>query len=272
MRILGLGHLLFAVGLAGLGVLSLFSGDFAYVWQPVPAGIPWREVLARCSGILLLGAGLGVLFRRTAATFALALTLYLLTWVLLLQSPRVARAPGDVGAWLGFCENLVLLVGGWLLFASLAGPPSRPIWKFVAGQTGVRVARLLFGGSCLVLGLSHLVYSDGTAGMVPAWLPDRLGFAYFTGAAHIAAGLGILSGLVPRLAATLEAIMISSFVILVHIPGVIAAPASRMQWTMVFVAAALAGSAWTTARSLCAEPWGLRRTARGNARPTIPAS
>ena len=40
MRTTGIGHLLFAAGLAGLGVLSIFSGDFAFVWQPVPAGGP----------------------------------------------------------------------------------------------------------------------------------------------------------------------------------------------------------------------------------------
>jgi hypothetical protein len=35
MRVIGPGHLLFALGLAGIGVLSIISGDFAYTWQPV---------------------------------------------------------------------------------------------------------------------------------------------------------------------------------------------------------------------------------------------
>ncbi len=36
----------FAAGLIGLGVLALIYGDFALVWQPVPAGLPGRTALA----------------------------------------------------------------------------------------------------------------------------------------------------------------------------------------------------------------------------------
>jgi uncharacterized membrane protein YphA (DoxX/SURF4 family) len=59
-----------------------------------------------------------------------------------------------------------------------------------------------------MLGLSLFVYADGTASMVPIWLPDRLGFAYLTGAGHVASGAGILLGIVPRLAAAMEAISV----------------------------------------------------------------
>jgi uncharacterized membrane protein YphA (DoxX/SURF4 family) len=91
--------------------------------------------------------------------------------------------------------------------------------------------------------------------MIPAWIPAHLGFAYFTGACHFAAGLGILFGVFPRLAATLEAAMISLFVLLLHIPGAVADPSSRMMWTMVFVATALAGAVWANAASLKSTAW-----------------
>jgi uncharacterized membrane protein len=194
--------------------------------------------------------------KRIARPSTLIMTAYLATWVLLLQSPRLAHAPADVGVWLGLSENLVLVCGGWILFLSLAGSEHNLRPKFLADP---RVPRFLFGFSCLVLGLSHFVYADATAGMVPSWLPDRVGFAYFTGAGHFAAGLAILFATVPRLAATLEAGMISSFVLMVHVPGVSAAPASRLQWTMLFVASALAGAAWVVAGSLRAFSWGWAR-------------
>ncbi|MGO9008743.1 MAG: DoxX family membrane protein [Bryobacteraceae bacterium] len=259
MRVIGAGHLLFALGLAGLGVLSLVSGDFALNWQPVPAWVPWRETLAYASGILLLAGGIGMLVKRTAAPCALAMATYMLSWVLVLQVPRAAAAPGNVGVWLGVSESTVLMTGGWMVFASLARPADQLRMRFVTGSGGARVARLLFGAACLVLGLSHFVYADGTASMVPAWLPDRMGFAYLTGAGHFAAGLGILCGVLPRLAATMEAIMISLFVLLVHIPGVASAPTSRLQWTMLFVASALAGAVWAIARSLRDASWGWAR-------------
>lgn len=259
MRILGCGHFLFAIGLAGLGFLSLISGDFAFTWQPVPKSVPWRETLAHLSGILLLAGGLGLLIKRTAKCSAVVMTIYLLTWVLFLQGPIAAGAPTQVWAWLGVAENLVMTIGGWTLFASLTGPEDKSRLSRTTGPKGTRVSRILFGASCLVLGLSHFVYSDPTTAMVPAWLPNRLGFAYVTGIGHLAAGVGILLGILPRLAATLEALMISLFALLLHLPAVVKEPASRMQWTMLFVAIMLAGAVWTIARSLQSEPWGLRR-------------
>ena len=52
MRTIALGHVLFAIGLAGIGVLSLGSGDFAFTWQPVPGWVTWRHGLAYASGLL----------------------------------------------------------------------------------------------------------------------------------------------------------------------------------------------------------------------------
>lgn len=255
MRLTGVGHLLFALGLAGLGILSLFSGDFPYSWEPVPLGVPGREVLAHLSGILLLAGGIGLLIKRTAGPAASVLTVYLLGWVLVLQAPLAAHAPGDVGAWLGVAESTVLFSGGWILSALLAGPRTRARVPLLTGEGAKRFARVLFGLACLPLGLSHFVYSAATAGMIPAWIPAHLGFAYFTGACHCAAGLGVLLGIFPRLAATLEAVMISLFVLLLHIPAATVAPASRMMWTMVLVATALAGAAWANAESLKSSAW-----------------
>jgi uncharacterized membrane protein len=222
-------------------------------------GVPWRETLAHISGILLLAGGIGLLVKRTASPAAFVLAVFLLGWVLVLQIPRVAHAPGNVGMWLGLAESAVLMTGGWTLFAFLADLGARARMKFVTGDRGTRLARLLFGLACLLLGLSHFVYAAGTAGMIPAWIPAHLSFAYLTGAGHIAAGLGVLFGVLPRLAATCEAAMISLFVILVHIPGAAAEPSSRFAWTMVFVATALAGAVWIIAASLRNTAWGRTR-------------
>jgi uncharacterized membrane protein len=259
MRVIGTGHLLFALGMAGLGVLSIFSGDFSYVWEPVPMWVPWREALAELSGILLLAGGIALLIKRTASPAAFILAVYLLGWVLVLQVPRVASAPGNLGMWLGLAECTLSMTGGWILFASLADPRARARMSFITSDRGIGVARLLFGIACLILGLSHFVYGAGTASMVPAWLPYRLGFAYLTGAGHFACGLGILCGVLPRLAATLEAAMIGLFVLLVHIPGAAAQPTSRMMWTMVFVATAMSGAVWVIAASLQDKAWGWTR-------------
>jgi uncharacterized membrane protein len=123
-------------------------------------------------------------------------------------------------------------------------------------------ARILFGAACLVFGVSHFLYADFTAQMVPAFLPFHLPLAYITGAGHFAAGLALISGVLSRLAAVCEAAMMSLFVVLVHIPMVVApipADMTQLFWTMLCVACALSGAAWLLAASLKDRPWGLAR-------------
>lgn len=242
-----LGHILFAVGLMGVGVLSLGSGDFAYSWQPVPDWVIWRAGLARLSGLLLFAAGITLLTRRAARNSAIIMGVYLALLMFALHLPRVMLRPMDVGRWLGLCENLTLVCGGWIL--ALAVSRHEPVSP-VKLWSNPRLPQLLYAGACVVFGVSHFVYAEATAGMVPPWLPNRLGFAYLTGAGHFTAGLAMLLGIVPALAGTLEASMITSFVLLLHIPGVLSDPNNRLQWTMLSVASALAGAAWLIAGSL----------------------
>jgi len=93
-----------------------------------------------------------------------------------------------------------------------------------AGENTVRAAQVIFGVTCIFYGISHFAYSEYTASMVPAWLPTRLAFAYFTGLCYIAAGIGIILRILARLAATLVAIMMSLFGLLVWVPSFFAHP------------------------------------------------
>jgi uncharacterized membrane protein YphA (DoxX/SURF4 family) len=99
--------------------------------------------------------------------------------------------------------------------------------------------------------------------MVPNWLPGRLGFAYLTGVGHIAAGIGIIIGVLPRLAATLEALMMSLFGLLVWVPSFFANPRPawatppQNQWSELVVNLVLAAAAWVVASSLRNHSWGV---------------
>src|ERR1700681_4099727 len=200
---------LFAVGMIGLGILALVYGDFALVWQPVAPWIPGRTVLAYASGLIMLFGGVGLLLRATAAWSARILFPYLIVWVLL-KIPALVVAPQMEAVWLGFGELAVLLAGGGTFFTRLGGKQEGLKITF-AGENGIRIARILFAVSLLPIGLSHLVYAKETADLVPAWLPFRTGWAYLTGAGQIAAGIGVLFSIYPRMAATAEAGMLSLF-------------------------------------------------------------
>jgi uncharacterized membrane protein len=260
MRIVRLGRGLFAAAAAGLAVLSLTYRDFAPMWHSVPVWIPGRETWVYGCGLLLVAAGAGLCFPRTAWPSALTIGAYQAVWAVA-STPPILHQPLSVGAWYGFCEALTSLVGAWILYAMLRWQ-SRGSEMPIAGERAVLAAQVLFGLSCIFYGWSHFAFADYTAGMVPTWLPGRLGFAYVTGLGHIAAGIGIIAGILPRLAATLEAIMMSSFGLLVWVPSLLAQPPPKWatppknQWSEIVVTLLLAASAWIVAASLRNRPWG----------------
>ena len=240
----------FALGLIGLGVLSLVYGDFALQWQPVPAWVPARTYLAYASGAVMIAGGAGLLWRRTASLSSDVLLVYLLLWLLLLKLPHVVTAPLLEFNWLGFGEIAVIVAAGWVLFAADRGQTESSTLKFATGESGMRIARFIFGLALIPIGLSHFVYAPQTIGFVPAWLPFRPAWAYITGAGHIAAGLGVLFGVFRRLAAMLEAAMIGVFTALVWVPLVVKTPTSQLQWTGFLISWTIAAAAWVVAGSM----------------------
>jgi uncharacterized membrane protein len=240
---------LFAVGMMGLGILALIYGDFALVWQPVAPWVPGRTGLAYASGLLMLLSGVGLLFRATAAWSIRILFPYLVIWALL-KVPALVVAPQMEAVWVGIGELVVLLAGGWILFAKLGALPAGSKLTFATGENGVRIARVLFAVSLLPIGLSHIVYVKQTADLVPAWLPFRTGWAYLSGAGHMAAGLGVLFSILPRIAARAEAGMLSIFTLLVWIPAIVAEPTKRLPWTAFFISWAITAAAWVVASNI----------------------
>ena len=247
-----LGQTLMAIGLLGLGVLALRYGDFAMVWQPVPEWLPARHAVADASGVLMLLLGLGLLFRTTASLSARVLFPYLILWACL-KLPAIFVAPQIEGVWLGLGELTLLLAGGWTLFCRVVevSPTSR--FRFLAGESGMRAARIMFGLSAIPVGLSHLFYSKATADFVPAWLPYRMGWAYLTGVGQIAAGLGVLFSILPWLAAAAEAGMITCFTLLVWLPAILRAPKERLNWTAFFISWIIGAAAWIVAQNVWRE-------------------
>jgi uncharacterized membrane protein len=239
------GHLAYGAAVAGLGGLCLVAGDLAYVFQPVPRWMPLRSWLAYLSGAVLLGGGVALLARKTERLAALVLTVHFLVWLVVLNLPTTLAKPMLVGNWEGCGLNLTVVAGGWIVLALSDHAPAGPAARLL-GDRGVRLARRVYAVGLPLVGLAHFVNAHEAVAYVPAWFPLRIGWVYLTGAGHIAAGLAILFGVVPRLAAVLEAAQITAFVLIAHMPSVYAAPGDRVQWAMLVYAIAIAASAWLT--------------------------
>lgn len=249
------GNVVFAMAVAGLGVLSLSTGHFASVWQPVPPQLPWREFFAQANGGLMCAVGAGLLSRRTVLPASGILTAYLLIWLVLLHGPQLVGAPLQEGSWAACAHNTELIAGSWIVLVTAMAATGTATFRLPGGVSGLQLARLLFAISLPFLGVQHMVYAKAALTAVPAWLPFPLGWVYFTGAAHIAAGIGIGFGIIPRLAATLEAAMMGLFTVLVWLPGVMLMPGDRFQWTALLISSAMTAAAWIVAESYQGAPW-----------------
>jgi len=231
-----------------LGIQGLVTGQLTAVWSPLPKGVPAREALAYLCALLSLAAGVGLIWGRTAAVASRTLLAYLLLWSLLFRVPGVVRAPASFQPWDGSAETAVMVAGAWVLYAWFAT-------GVATGESGVRVARVLYGLAMLPFGLAHILYAKETAAMVPAWLPAHLAWAWFTGGAFLAAGVAVLVGACARLGATLSALQIGLFTVLVWVPIIAAGAAGPYQKSEFALSVALTAGAWVAADSYRGTRW-----------------
>jgi uncharacterized membrane protein len=254
MRIASAGHAVFAALMIGLGIQGLITGEFTTVWQPVPRGLPGREVLAYFCAMLSLASGAGLLWRRTAALAARVLLGFLVLWLLVWRVRPLFLASLIEGSW-SFADTLVMAAGTWVLFAWFATDWDRRSLGFATGEKGVRIARVLYGLGLIPFGYAHFANVKGTAGLVPGWLPWHLGWAYFTGGTFIVAGVAILVGRLARLAAALSALQMGLFGLLVWVPILAEGSTNAFQWMEFATTLALTAAGWVVADSYCGTAW-----------------
>jgi uncharacterized membrane protein YphA (DoxX/SURF4 family) len=226
----------YALGAILLGAVGIWFHDFAMQWQPVPKGMPWHDPLAYLSGAILIVGGAALLSRKGERGGALLLASFYGLWVVALHLPNAIAGFRHIGAWNAPAEFIFMTMGGVAVFASGAG---------AMRGTLLKIARILAGVCAIVFGCAHFNYIDFTATFVPAWIPPNQTFwAWATGAGHLAAGIALVSGFQARLAGTLLAAMMASFVVLLHAPRVAAAPDLHIEWIMLGVSSGLTGAAW----------------------------
>lgn len=250
MRVASMSHAVFAATMIILGVMGLIKGDFAPIWDGVPKGLPAREALAYLCAVISLACGLGLFWRRAAATAARVLFVYLLLWMIVFKGRFIVLQPTVEGSYQSCGENAVIVAAAWVLYAWFAADRDRRYVSFAVGDQGVRIARVLYALALIAFGLSHFAYLELTAPLVPSWLPGPVFWSYFTGGTYLAAGAAVLIGVWAKWrvwakwAAALSAVQIGALTLLVWIPILAAGHVSAQHWGEFVVSWTLTASAW----------------------------
>ncbi|HEY7111380.1 MAG TPA: DoxX family protein [Thermoanaerobaculia bacterium] len=256
VRVASAGHAAYAAVMIFLGIQGLIEGGFTVIWGGVPKSLPGRQALAYLCASVSLASGVGLLFRRTAALAARALLALLILWFLVWRVRALFLASLIEGTW-SCGETMVMAAGAWVLYAGFATDWDRRhlAFAFATGDPGVRIARVIYGLGLLPFGYAHFANVKGTASLVPGWLPWHVFWAYFTGAAFLAAGAAIVVGVWARPAAALSALQMGLFSVLVWLPIVIRGNLNAFQWGEVVDTCALTAAGWVVADSYRGGPW-----------------
>lgn len=227
-----IGRAVFAAVMIFIGISGFLKHDFTVAWQPVPKWMPVRLVWVYICALVPLVAGIGIIWNRTLVVAARALLGYTLLWLLLVRVPDVFLRPGIGTAW-AFCKIAVLVAAAWSL----------------ADVRGLSIARVLYGLSMILFGVSHFLYLNNTAPLVPSWLPWHVAWAYFTGAAFIAAGIAIIVGVLAGLAAALSTVQMGLFTLLVWVPVITSGAAKPSDWSEFVESIVLTACGWVVAEA-----------------------
>jgi uncharacterized membrane protein len=256
---LSLGRIFVGVAATASGVLQLVTGDFVRLVPKLPAWVPANSAWAYLVGVVLVALGLAIVSDRMTRPAASLLGLMMMLVVAFLYAPTLVWSAGIDRPYLrGFLWTNPLkslaLVGG---AAILAGRPGqdRPLVTLVRAFTKLApLAPWLLSLFLVVCGIQHFVYSDFVTTLVPAWMPEQGFWTYFTGVALMAGGAGLLVPRTARLAASLSALMVFLWVLLLHIPRAVAGPNHPFEAAGVFEALAISGVALlSTARGASPE-------------------
>ena len=236
------------IGTRVLGAAAVLAGAVGLAFGHSGAGP--LSLMVHAGDVVLVLAGIGInLDRRWAVCAAIALVAYYAV-ALALKLPHLAHGWNSWGSWQELAETTAVAMGVAIAWAMLAGPGGGAPGRIGDG------ARRVFGLCLVVFGISHFVYLKYTASLVPAWAPpSQTLWAEATGAAHIAAGPAVLSGVLARPAAGMATAMFALFGLLVWLPAVLHTPTSHSAWSETGVNWLLVAAAW------CVTDWlGSRRS------------
>lgn len=237
INLAGIGRIFFGISIAEMGLQALFYANFPYMMLP-QGNVHVPDVVAYGLGIILAMAGASIIFIKKSAPVSLVLGFIFLIVACFFLVPYEFIADTNrvhLGAWEN-AEKTLALAGGAFTIAGFSGK---------AGRLGP----IIFGLMIIGFSVLHFVYAKDASGYIPSWIPGKLSWMYFCGAALLASGIAIILKIKAGLAAALLGAMIFTWFIVLHIPKVINAAPDGLadEISSAFLALAYCGTAFFVA-------------------------
>ena len=244
------GRILLAIGIAAFGAQYLLYGHYLGGLPPVPPWAPDGTIGAYLVGVFLVVAAISIAIQWNARFFALLLGALFLFCVVFLHLQHLSDVIHKGNDRTRALEPLALAAAAFVLAGTYTSHSAKSSAWHTVTEIAIKSARFVFVFTLIIFGWQHFEYAAYLATLVPAWLPFRLAWIYFTGAGFIVAGACIALKILGRLAATALGLMFFLWVVTLHAPRVYASPHNGDEWSSLFVALAMAGASFLLASTL----------------------
>jgi uncharacterized membrane protein YphA (DoxX/SURF4 family) len=247
------GRIFFGIAVAIIGLQAIYSFNLPYILAlPDQSSHSVAIAAALIIGAVFALAGICILFEiKTRLVSLLFGGLLLLIFLLYCIPSEIITDPGytHFGDWENAEKELAFAGGAFAVAGCFTGVNNNRLTAFLSRL--IPSGAILFAITIVSFGILHFMEAKDGAAMVPAWIPWHLFWMYFCGAALIGPGLAIIFKIKVKLFAGLLGLMIFLWVVLLHIPRVISAPAADFagEFTSAFLALAYSGIAFVIAGS-----------------------
>jgi uncharacterized membrane protein YphA (DoxX/SURF4 family) len=250
-KIIAQGRCIFAFAIVAFGVQNIVCAQFQGAVIPVMPWVPAHPALAYLTGTILIAAGVCIAFNFRSRLISILLGVFFLVCTVALQVPKAAAHPFDLGIRTLVFETLSMSAGALVLARTLQGDSGDSSQSAALTDKFLLSGRYLFALSSIVFGISHFLLLRFIASLIPPWFPGGLFWAFFTGAAFVAAGVSIAAKIMDRLAAILLGAMFLIWFLFLHTPRLLNAAHSHNpnEWSSAFIALGMCGASWIVAQA-----------------------
>jgi hypothetical protein len=233
-----LGRYVYGLTAIMCGICTLVFADFI---KGQLGDVPHWEVLRFVVAAVYIAGGNALAWPRAARAGAIALGgLYIVFSILVV--PQIFAQPNDFGGYGNFFLQFASVSGAMILYACSGSIAPSYAWRIA------KFGRYSFGVCVATFGLYQLFYLSYTAALVPKWMPPNQTFwVIATTVFFVLAAIGIVTGIMGRLAAKLNTAMLMGFGFLVWLPALFADPHNVQDWAEFTGTIAIAAASWVVA-------------------------
>lgn len=244
------GRIFYSSAIAALGLVTIYYADFPYMMiPPRHSSVPGLAIISYFFGVILFLTGMCIALKKQVKLASLLLGSLLLLIFVFYFIPYQFLATAtytQLAAWENAEKELALCCGAFVIASGLTEKKADS-WMLL--RKSARLGAIFFSITMISFGILHFQLAKEVAEYVPSWVPFRLFWAYFAGAALIGSGLAIILNIKVELFAALLGLMIFAWVLMLHIPRVIVSPVAYLEGeiTSTLIAFAYSGTAFVIA-------------------------